>query len=737
MAAMLGAALAQAPTDSLTRQAAARPRIGLVLSGGGARGLAHIGVLKVLEEMRVPVDCIAGTSMGGIVGAIYATGMPVAEMETRVRSIDWKAVFQDRPNRSLMNARGKEEESGFLARPEFGLRDGAIQTPRGVLYGQNIELLFTDLVRSGYTITDFEKLPVPFKAVATDIGTGTPVVLERGSLVKAMRATMSIPGVMAPVEIDGLYLLDGGLVQNLPVGVAREMCADVVIAVNLGTPLLHPSEVTSVFKVSEQMINILTEQNVRASLTDLAPIDVLISPELGEVGAGSFDRIDSAIAAGEAAARLHARALRDLALPPDRYRDRMARRELVQDRMLIANEVHVASSVRVPEAALAPDLPRDADGPVPLAEIERTMQRVYSRGDFEMVGLRVLRDGDRRVALIEPMDKAWGPHYLRFGASLFANVGGEAAFTLLARSNRTWINRLGAQWINQAQIGQTAGFLSEFYQPLGAGSPWYVAPRVSYMREEPNLYLGDDIVATYLNVATRIGIDVGRQIGTLGEIRAGLVAGQSRFKIDIGIPGIAAESYTINGWTARADLDRLDSYSFPTRGQRARIDVFSPTPSLGADEKYTRAEFEWVGAATWRNNTLAAEVLAGGALGSGSIPAGQGFTLGGFQRLSGYNYQRFRAESLAFGSVNYRRVIDPPLGLQLGGIVDRFYVGASLEAARLNGSYGPATPDAVYYSGSLYLAADTALGPMFIAYGQGAGSNRTIWLAIGKPWTPR
>jgi len=495
--------------------------------------------------------------------------------------------------------------------------------------------------------------------------------------------------------------------------------------------------VTSVFTVSEQMINILTEQNVRASLATLAPTDVLISPILGDVGAGSFDRVGEAIAAGEEAARLLAYALRDLALPPDQYRERMARRREAPAREIAADGVRIAGSARVPSAALAVDQPKETAKPVQFPEIESTVQRVYSRGDFEMVGLRMLRDADRQFAVIEPMDKAWGPHYLRFGASLFANVGGDSAFTVIARSNRTWINRFGAQWINQAQIGQTPGFLSEFYQPLGAGSAWYLAPRASYLREEPNLYLGEDIAATYMSVNTRLGIDVGRQIGTLGEIRAGLVAGRSRFKINVGLPGLPAESYAINGWTARADLDRLDSYSFPTRGQRARVDIFSPTPSLGADDKFTRAQFEWVGAATWRNNTLAGEILAGGGLGSGSIPAGQGFALGGFQRLSGYNYQRFRAESVAFGSVNYRRVINPPLGLQLGGIVDRFYAGASLEAARLNGSYDPNTPDAVYYSGSLYLAADTALGPMFIAYGQGAGGNRTIWLAIGKPWSPR
>ncbi|MBN9423054.1 MAG: patatin-like phospholipase family protein, partial [Candidatus Accumulibacter sp.] len=310
-----GAAVESA--DGTPTAVPARPRIGLVLSGGGARGIAHLGVLRVLDELRVPVDCVAGTSMGGVVGGVFASGMPLDEMERQVRAIDWSATFQDRPDRRAMNARRKSEESGYLARPEFGLRDGEILVPGGVLYGQRMEMLFARLAVRSLGIDDFSRFPLPFKAVATDIESGMPVVLDKGGLVQAMRATMSVPGVMAPMEIDGRALVDGGLVNNLPVDVARGMCADVVIAVNLGTPLLKRAEIRSVFGVGVQMVNILTEQNVRASLASLGADDVLISPELGAIGAGDFDRIDDLVAAGEAAARQRAPALRALAVAPE------------------------------------------------------------------------------------------------------------------------------------------------------------------------------------------------------------------------------------------------------------------------------------------------------------------------------------------------------------------------------------------------------------------------------------
>ena len=718
---------------------AARPRIGLVLSGGGARGLAHIGVLKVLRDLHVPIDCIAGTSMGGLVGGIYATGMPVDEMETKVEAIDWKKVFQDRPNRRFMTERRKEEETGYLARPEVGFRDGEVQFPKGVLYGQNIEQLFAELASRGEGVSDFTKLPFPFKAVATDIETGTPYVLDKGSLAKAMRATMSVPGVMAPVDIDGHLLLDGGLVENLPVDLVRNMCAaDVVIAVNLGTPLLKGSEITSIFAVSAQMINILTEQNVRASLAQIRPGDILISPELGDIGASSFDRAADAIAIGEKATLAHEAELRKLSLPPQEYAARLReRRATVTEDSYRIDEVRVAPMEHVNPKAVENEIKTKPGDVVTRKDIEQDVQRIYARGDFESVGSHVLRDGDRTIAMFEPKEKSWGPNYLRFGLSLNANVGHDTAFTIVGRSNQTWVNERGAEWVNQLQIGQIAGFLSEFYQPLEAGSPWFVAPRVTLYRSDSNVFNGDTKVAIYKQETARLGLDLGRSFGTLGEARLGLAGGRKESNMDVGAPILPDEKVRQVAWTGRLDIDKLDDYNFPSEGQRARLDVFAPRRSLGSDQTYTRVQLDWTGAATWRNNTFAGTAIVGRDAGSGEVPASDAFTLGGFQRLSGYGYGRFRARDVAFGSLNYRRVIRPPLGLELGGILDRMYAGASLEAGRVRESFDPLTADGTYYSGSLYVGGDTVIGPMFLGYGQGERNNRAIWLSIGRPWTPR
>jgi len=717
--------------------AAERPRIGLVLSGGGARGLAHIGVLKVLRDLRVPVDCIAGTSMGGIVGAVYATGAPVSEMESKVKAIDWKMVFQDRPDRRLMTERRKREETGYLARPEVGFRDGTVQFPQGVLYGQNIEREFADLAYRGEDASDFSQLPFPFKAVATDIATGTPYVLDKGSLAKAMRATMSVPGVMAPVEIDGHMLVDGGLVENLPVELVRKMCADVVIAVNLGTPLLKASEITSIFSVSEQMINILTEQNVRASLAQLRPGDVLISPELGDIGAGSFDRAADAIAIGEKAALAHEAELRRFSLPPAQYSAELRERRAVAQKSYRIDEVRVAPMQHVNPQAVENEIKVKPGTTVTRGQINDDVQRVYATGDFESVGEHTLRDGDRTIALFEPKEKSWGPNYLRFGLSLSANVGHDTGFTIVGRSDRRWMNSNGGEWINQLQVGEIAGFLSEFYQPFAPGSPWFAAPRVTLYRMQSNVFLGDDKVALYRRQSSQLGLDLGREIGALGEARIGFVGGRLDSSMDIGPPVLPSEKVRLNAWTARMEFDQLDDYNFPNEGQRGRVDLFAPRKSLGSDQTYDRLQVDWTGAATWNNNTFTANALIGRSLGDAELPFFDAFTLGGFQKLSGYDRDRFRALDVAFGSLGYRRVVRPPLGLQLGGILDRMYAGASLEAGRIRQSVDPLTPDGTYYSGSLYVGADTLIGPMFLAFGQGEGNNRAVWLAIGRPWQPR
>ena len=221
----------------------APPRIALALSGGGARGIAHVGVLKVLEELRIPITCVTGTSMGSIVAGAFAVGHSPAEIEKLVLAANWNELFRDNPPRTEIAARRKVDDYKTLFAPEFGVKNGGLALPKGIIAGVSIEAFLRVVAEPATGIQDFDKLPVPFRAVATDIETGEAVVLREGNVAEAMRASMSVPGAIAPVEKDGRLLVDGMIANNLPIDQARKLCGDVVIAVNIGTPPLKRDEI--------------------------------------------------------------------------------------------------------------------------------------------------------------------------------------------------------------------------------------------------------------------------------------------------------------------------------------------------------------------------------------------------------------------------------------------------------------------------------------------------------------
>jgi NTE family protein len=471
--------------------AAARPKICLVLSGGGARGAAHIGVLKVLEELRVPVDCIAGTSMGSIVGAAYASGITVAEMERLLPELSVELLFKERPPRQEQSIRRKEDDNTVLVGPEFGVSKAGLSLPKGVVSGVQLESVLRGLAKvKGYR--KFDELPIPYRAVATDLVTGKAVVFSDGELANVMRASMSVPGAVAPAEINGMLLVDGGLTNNLPVDVVRAMGADIIIAVNLGTPLLTREEVGSILGVTMQMINILTEQNVQASLASLKPTDILILPELGKYSASDFDNLLKTVPVGEAAARKVSEQLAALSLPPDQYA------ALRQKQLVVAppdtrpvDEIRFANLARVNPNTVRNIMETKPGQPIDQQVLDRDLRRIYGTGDFEHVNYSLLEEPGRRVLNVDAVEKSWGPDYLRFGLGLSSDFKGDAFYNLLASYRKTWINSLGAEWRNDLQVGRTSFIKSEFYQPLDERQYFFVAPRVELERRPVYVYSGD------------------------------------------------------------------------------------------------------------------------------------------------------------------------------------------------------------------------------------------------------
>ena len=296
----------------------AKPKVGLVLSGGAARGLAHVGVLKALEEQGIHIDAIAGTSMGAVIGGLYASGYKIDELEKLALSIDWQEALSDAPEREDVPFRRKQDDRDFLVKQKLSFRDdGSLGLPLGVIQGQNLALLLESLLAHSSDIRDFDKLPIPFRAVATDIVNGEKVVFRKGHLPQVIRASMSIPAVFAPVEINGQLLVDGGMVDNIPVDVAREMGVDIVIVVDIGTPLRGRKQLNTVFDILNQSITLMTRSNSEVQLASLKPDDILIQPALASYGATDFGRSLDIINAGYRATQVLEKRLASLRQPTD------------------------------------------------------------------------------------------------------------------------------------------------------------------------------------------------------------------------------------------------------------------------------------------------------------------------------------------------------------------------------------------------------------------------------------
>jgi NTE family protein len=720
-----------APVQTAPEQTAAakRPKVCLVLSGGGARGAAHVGVLKVLEELRVPIDCIAGTSMGSIVGGAFASGVPIAEMERILGEMSTDRLFKEKPPRQERAIRRKADDFTSLFSPEIGIHDGEVQLPKGIVSGVQLETVLRELAKAqGYR--KFDELPVPFRAVATDLVTGRPVVFSRGELANVMRASMSVPGLIDPVEIEDKLLVDGGLTDNLPVDVARAMGADIVIAVNLGTPLMKREELNSIFGVTGQMINILTEQNVQRSLASLKATDILILPELGNFSAGDFDHLLATIPIGEAAARKAADRLAKLGVPPAEYAALRKRQLAVAPPDLRpVDEIRFPGLTRVNPAVLEAEMETRPGQPIDQRTLDRDMQRIYGTDDFEHVNYRIIEETGRRVLSVDAIEKSWGPNYLRFGLGLSSDFSGDAFYNLLASYRKTWINSLGAEWRTDLQVGRTSRVLTEFYQPLNIRQFFFVAPYAEAERRQFPIFSDNQRLAIYDVRYGRLGLDVGSQFTRYGELRLGVLWGSVTANIDTGPSSLQPDPNKFDQAALRGRLffDQLDNANFPRSGFASTLNVFNSQTTLGATADYTKWTFEGLAAHSFGDHTFNVGLRFGGRIGSDPLPAYDQFQWGGFLQQSGYRTGALLGESISFGRlVYYNR-------LARFTLVPGIYAGLSLEAGRVGTPLIPGNQSGTLLSAAAFLGLDSPIGPVYLGYGRTDAGFGSFYFYLGRP----
>lgn len=703
-------------------------KIGLVLSGGAARGLAHIGVLKALDEQGVHVDAIAGTSMGAVIGGLYAAGYTPKELEQLALNLDWRQALSDSPPRVDVPFRRKQDDRDFLIRQKLSFRDdGTLGLPLGAIQGQNLTLLLESLLVHTSDTRDFDKLAIPFRAVATDIASGEKVVFDHGHLPQAIRASMSIPAVFAPVEINGRLLVDGGMVDNIPVDVARQMGVDVVIVVDIGNPLLERKQLTTVVDMLNQSVTLMTRKNSEAQLATLTANDVLIQPPLSGYGSADFNRVPQLIDAGYRATSILAPRLAALRQPQDPHAEALAEARTPSERTPVITAIRVENDSKVGDEVIRHYIRQPLGEPLDLDRLQSDMSTLYGLDYFDQVQYRVVHDKGGNALVIHALGKRSGTDYLRLGLNLSDDLRGDSTFNVGASYRINGINRLGAEWLTRLQVGDHQEFYSEFYQPLDAGSRYFVAPYVFNEAQNVEATDNDDPIAEYRLERYGYGLNFGRQIANNGEIRLGVAQAYGKADVRVGEQDLPDFHFNEGYGELKYSFDTMDTVDFPREGENIQARFREHAPSLGDDDRYRQWELQLDKALSTGPNTW---VLGGGygrTLDNAEVVVSS-FLLGGARQLSGFRQDALAGQNYSLGRVIYYRSMTERSFLPLDF---PFYLGGSLERGRIwnnDNSYDSGYINAA----SVLVGFETPLGPLSFSYGLNDAAEHAVYLNLGR-----
>lgn len=706
-----------------------RPKVGLVLAGGGALGFAHVGVLKVLQEEHIPVDYVAGTSMGAIVGAAYAAGRTVDDMKEVLSNTNWDSLFNDGPAREDLPYRFKGGRDGELVGDaKLGFKDGKIAMPSAAIAGQNLLPVLRNLYAGVPSPVDFDRLPVPYRAVAANIETGRAVIIKAGDLAVAARASMSVPGVFGPVEINGEKLVDGGIANNLPVDITLGMGADVLIVVELYADLRKANELDSMFAISGQIISLLLQQNSELQHKLIRSQDILLEPNLKGYSSTSFDKARELMAQGEEAARAAVGRLRKLSIPAAEYEAYEAARTQERNLTPRIDFVRIENRSSVPDAFIKEKVSSQLGEPFNREKVEEDIRKIHALGPFSLVTYSLTTDPDGKQGLVvSAAEKEWYHDYVRFGLSLQDDFKGDSSYSLAASYRHVIMQNYGNYVESQLEIGRNLQWKIELYQPLGASSPYFVLPAFKIGRRDLYVQHDGDLVAQYERGEGDLSLKLGRQLGSNGEIWAGIARGKGRLDRHIGDPDLPEFDYDIGQVETALAYDSLNKPDFPTSGLRSKLGFLSSAESLGATDNYNQLGGIAVVPYSWDRNTL---IFAGDfGWSMQDLPVEHSFSLGGFTDISGYVPNSLLASDYEVGrAVYFRRFSE--IGGSLFGL--GFYLGGTCEVANLHSDIAQIPSEPLILAGSVFLGADTPIAPIYLAFGLNDQHEQAIYFVFGR-----
>ncbi len=720
---VLLAAFVLSPTATAAESPTAkRPKIGLVLGGGGARGLAHVGVLEQLERLRVPIDCIAGTSAGALVGGVYSSGMPLPEIRRQVESADWEKLIGGTPDRRNLPYLRKQDDFKNLAAMTLGLDSDGVKLPRSVVNSQFIDAFLRELTQD-LVIDSFAHMPIPFVAIATDLESGDMRVFKDGDLAVALRASMAVPGAFDVMQDKGRLYVDGMFVRNLPVenikSKAPEGCgADVTIVVDVGTPMLKRDDIKSFLDVAAQAMNIATGRNVLESRKLIGERDILIEPDLNGYTPASFTEAKDIIERGrKSVASVEAR-LGELSVPEADYQawashvsSRTTKEAVHYDRVEVA-ETRFVPPKRVEEVLTAPPTPTNQD------ELLARFNKLYDSGDFDGINYRLREENGQRIASVAPIERQVGPNYLRFGIDLAFDTYRTANVALLANYQMTWLNQWGAQWRNFLRLGAGGELESEIYQPLW-GSPVFAYGTVKGGNALFPVYSENGSKLMELEIRhAGVEVGLGYSLGRYGELRAGALTGKISNEMTTGVLGsLTTEQLdsTLRGFRVSGVVDQLDNPKWPRHGYYLRTDYGLANMDSNSSKHNTAQLLSVDGdvVGTYASYTLRGSARLRGSMDQDLAGIATPYQLGGFLQLSGLRANQLSGAQTALARVMVYKQISTLLP-QLGSGT---YVGGSLESGKVWNQLINGKNTATIPSASVYLGIDTLLGPLYVAVG--------------------
>ncbi len=708
-----------------------RPKIGLVLSGGGARGFAHIGVLKVLEENNIPVDYIVGTSMGSIIGGIYAIGLTPEDIETGVTSINWNKVFDDFAKRSQKRFRRKQDDYDFFGIKRIGITKNGLKLPPGIIEGQQIELALDRLAYPGFDIEDFDKLSIPYRAIATDIETGKPFIIKNGNIARAMRASMSIPGALPAITIDGKLLVDGGIANNIPIDVVRNMGAEIVIVVDVSEPLANKKDIQSGIDVTGQLTTIMTRRVADQQLATLTDNDVLIIPAEKDISASDFNKYPALIKAGELAANKMLPALKRYSLSFEDYAEYKAALPDIARKNPVIDFIEIKNNTDLKDEIMQVRIHQKIGEALDIKQLEDDLSYIYGLDYSSSVVYSVETRQGKTGLIIYVRDRQWARQYLQFGLSIESTFDVQSITNLHVAYTNPNLNDMAGEIRANGAVGSEPQFNVEYYQPLNVDLDFYVSTETGI---ETTIFptLFESHIESMQNIKrTYVAFSAGKTFAQTTDLNIGIryndgkitsISGAKAFQPDF------LESYVY----ARLLHDSLNNLILPTSGFLGSLEFRANRKSLGSDVNLEQVKLTLSGAGSYQRYTVLGRLIAETTLDDTASPIqiNNLFLRGGFLELSGTIRNELLGQHFALAeAIFYRRLGDISLLPMFGGF--------SLETGNAWGYRSDISTADLRYAGSVFVAADTFMGPIYLALGATDKGEVAVYFNIGSTFLLR